>query len=240
MILKPFVCFLISITSLSAQAAITKDLDEMKVIEVPISQEGLTRIKVQEDRILHVFGNEGDYVLETDETQGQVFIRPKLSEEDLTSKSISLTLTTEGGHTQDLRLIPKSQTPEAIILKSDRVLKQELEKEKLYSAPLFREEVEGLMKALQEERIPLGYKEMPINLITLNEPYPRVREIQGEKLRGLIYHIQNKTQKVQVLSEAEVAKALPFKEHKIVAILMPQKTLNPKEGTNIHVILRTH
>ncbi|MBL8676051.1 MAG: type-F conjugative transfer system secretin TraK [Alphaproteobacteria bacterium] len=250
MILKPFLSFLISISSTTAHAAIIKNLDELRVIQVPISQEGLTRIKVQEDRILHVFGNAGEYVLETDDNQGQIFIRPRLSEEEASIKPISLTLTTEGGHTQDLRLIPKHQAPEAIILKSDNALKHELEKDpfngdpfngkKLSSAPIFHEEVEGLMQALQEERIPLGYKETPINLTTLNEPYQRVREIQGEKLRGLTYHTQNKTQKAQALSESEVAKALPFKGHRIVAILIPKKTLNPKEGTNIHVVLRAN
>ncbi len=222
-----------------------RNLDEMRVIEVPISQEGLTRIKVQEDRILHVFGNAGEYVLETDENQGQIFIRPKASEEGTSIKPISLTLTTEAGHTQDLRLIPKHQAPEAIILKSDNVLKQEIEKDpfngkKLASTPLFREEVEDLMQALQEGRIPLSYKETPINLTTLNEPYQRVREIQGEKLRGLTYHIQNKTKKEQVLSESQVVRALPFKDHKMVAILIPKKTLNPQEGTDIHVVLRAN
>ena len=240
MILKPFLSFLISILSTTAHAAIIKNLDELRVIQVPISQEDLTRIKVQEDRILHVFGNAGEYVLETDENQGQIFIRPKSSEEEANVKPISLTLTTEEGHTQDLRLIPKHQAPEAIILKSDSVIKQEIEKEKRASAPLFREEIEGLIQALQEGRIPLGYKEMPINLTTLNEPYQRVREIQGEKLRGLTYQIQNKTQKLQVLSESEVVKALPFKGHTIVAILISKKTLNPKEGTDIHVVLRTN
>ncbi len=158
MILKPFFSFLISISSTAAHAAIIKNLDELRVIQVPISQEGLTRIKVQEDRILHVFGNANEYVLETDENQGQVFIRPKLSEEEANIKPISLTLTTEGGHTQDLRLIPKHQAPEAIILKSDSAIRQEIEKEKRASAPLFREEIEGLMQALQEGRISLGYK----------------------------------------------------------------------------------
>jgi len=240
MILKPFMSFLISsILSTTAHAAITKNLDETRVIEIPISQIGLTRIKVQEDRILHVFGNAGEYVLETDENQGQIFIRPQPSEEG-TSSPISLTLTTEAGYTQDLRLIPKHQAADAIILKSDNALKRQIEKEKLASAPLFREEIEGLMQALKEGRIPLGYKEMPINLLTLNEPYQRVREIQGEKLRGLTYHIQNKTQNVQILSESEVAKALPFKGHKIVALLIPKKTLNPTEGTDIHVILRAN
>ncbi len=244
MILKPFMSFIISsILSTTAHAAITKNLDETRVIEVPISQEGLTRIKVQEDRILHVFGNAGEYVLETDENQGQIFIRPQSSEEETTAKPISLTITTEAGHTQDLRLIPKHQAADAIILKSDNALKREIEKEKLASAPLFREEIEGLMQALQEERIPLGYKEMPINLTTLNEPYQRVREIQGEKLRGLTYHIQNKTQERLVLSESELLKeglARRSLGGGVVAILISKKTLNPTEGTDIHVILRAN
>ncbi len=238
MILKPFIYFLIST---SAHAAITRNLDEMKVLEVPISQEGLTRIKVQEDRILHVFGNAGEYVLETDEDQGQIFIRPISSlEGEVNSKAISLTLTTEVGHTQDLRLIPKNQAPEAVILKTDSAIKQEIEKEKRASAPLFREEVEGLILALQEGRIPLSYKEMPINLTTLQGPYQRIRELQGQTLRGLTYHIQNKTQSQQVLSEPEVVQSVPFKEHSVVAILISQKTLNPKEGTDVYVVTRAN
>lgn len=60
----------------TAQAAIQRPLDELKVIEVPISKQDLTRITVKEDRILNVFGVTGEYVLEADEDQGQIFIRP--------------------------------------------------------------------------------------------------------------------------------------------------------------------
>ena len=154
-----------------ANSAIIRPFDEMKVLEVPIAQDALTRIKVQDDRILHVFGNAGEYVLETDDYQGQIFIRPILSLEAVPSKVISLTLTTEAGYTQDLRLLPKKQAPETLILQINTDLDQEVEKQKLALAPLFREEVEGLILALQEERIPLGYKEMPINLMTLKGPY---------------------------------------------------------------------
>lgn len=246
MILKPFIYFLIST---SAHAAITKNLDEMKVIEVPISREGLTRIKVQEDRILHVFGNAGEYVLETDEDQGQIFIRPIPSEE-FSSKSISLTITTEAGYTQDLRLSPKNQAPEALILKADITIQQEIEKEKRASAPLFQEEVEGLILALRTGGIPLGYKEMPIGLTTLQGPYQRVRELQGQTLRGFTYHVQNKTQEMLVLSESEIEKNIlthqklaegrSSKTKVIVAILVSKKTLNPGEGAEIYVVARAN
>ena len=233
----------------TVHAAIVRPLDEMKVIEVPISQQGLTRLKVQDDRILHVFGNTGEYVLETDENQGQIFVRPTPLE-GTPSKPISLTLTTESGYTQDLRLVPKDKTPEALILKTDTTLQQEIEQEKRASAPLFREEVEELIVALQEGRIPLGYKEMPISLTTLNEPYQRIRELQGQTLRGFTYHVQNETQDHLVLSEPELAKDLliprnisgggPFKPHRIIALLISKKTLTPGEGTEIYVVARAN
>ncbi|MBY0501708.1 MAG: type-F conjugative transfer system secretin TraK [Alphaproteobacteria bacterium] len=223
----------------TAQAATVHPLDEMKVIGLPISQQGLTRIKVQNDRILHVFGNAGEYVLETDEDQGQVFIRPTLLN-DSSAKAISLTLTTEAGHTQDLRLTPKNQAPEALILKVDTEATSKAEKEKRSSSPLFREEAESLIFALQEDRIPLGYKEMPINLTTLHEPYPLLRELQGKTLRGLIYRIQNKTPENLILSEPELAKQLSLQQNTLVAILISKKILTPGEGTEAYVVVQAN
>lgn len=216
-----------------ARSALIHLLDERRVLEVPISQEGLTRIKVEEDRILHVFGLPGEYVLETDEDQGQVFIRPLNLEG---KKPISLTLTTESGRTQDLHLIPKKQAPEALILKVNTERTQELDREKKASSPLFREEVEELILACQIGRIPLGYKEVPIKLCALQEKYVLVREIQGQKLRGLTYRVHNYTQSTLVLSEPEFAKGLPH----LIALLIPLKTLNPGEGTDVYVVARTN
>ena len=237
----------------AANSAIVRPLDEMKVLEIPIAQDALTRIKIQDDRILQVFGNAGEYVLETDDYQGQIFIRPMPTLEAIPSKAISLTLTTEAGYTQDLHLLPKKQVPEALILQINTDLKKNplsgnsfnedsFNKTKLASTPLFREEVEGLILALQEGRIPLGYKEMPINLITLHEPYQRMREIQGQKLRGLTYRIQNNTKEPLILSEAELAKELNLNMplNALVALLISKKTLTPGEGTDVHVAARPY
>jgi len=232
----------------TAQAAIVHPLDEMKVLEVPIAQDALTRIKIIDDRILHVFGNAGDYVLETDEYQGQIFIRPTPSLEAVNSKSISLTLTTEAGYTQDLRLIPKNQAPETLILKINTDLDQELEKDsfnessfnekKRASAPLFREEIEELIHACRENRIPLGYKEVPLPLEMLQKPHLLIKEIQSQKLRGLTYRIQNNTKEPLVLYEPELAKKLNL--NTVVALLISKKTLTPGEGTDVYVVARTN
>jgi hypothetical protein len=173
----------------TAQAAIQRPLDELKVIEVPISKQDLTRITVKEDRILNIFGVTGEYVLEADEDQGQIFIRPNGLNNN---KPIHLTLTTEGGHTQDLRLIPQDKKPESLILKAEDNIKKELPRDygsQVSHSPLMnggipddgithdgithdditrddltREGVEDLIDACREGRIPLGYKLAPIPL----------------------------------------------------------------------------
>ncbi|OJW54573.1 MAG: hypothetical protein BGO67_10530 [Alphaproteobacteria bacterium 41-28] len=249
----------------SAQAAIQHPLNELKVIEVPISKQDLTRIAVKDDRIQNVFGSTGEYVLEADEDQGQVFIRPSGVND---FKPIHLTFTTESGHTQDLRLIPQDQDPEALILQAE-------DQEKKLSHPFIaRHEVEDLLRACREQRIPLGYKLMPlalrVNIPKISlwahpglgspgpgspglDPGPRdqdpnsslkapknsyflIREIKGNKLRGLTYEIKNTNKASLVLSESEFAESLPLKKTDIIAILMPTKTLDHGERTEAHVV----
>jgi len=224
----------------AVEAAILKPLDDLKVIEVPISRQGLTRITVKDDRISNVFGNAGEYVLESDEDQGQIFIRPTGLE---SLNSISLTLTTEKGHTQDLRLLPKDQAPEALILKEDEEIKPELFKDpfngRLSETPITRDEIENLFEACRLGRIPLGYKAMPLDLNTLKGPHLLTRELQGEKLRCLAYEVKNKTTSPLTLSEPEFIKSLSIKQSEIVAILMPKKTLTPHEKGAIYVVARS-
>lgn len=222
----------------SAQAAIQHHLNELKVIEVPISKQDLTRIAIKDDRIQNVFGSTGEYVLEADEDQGQIFVRPSGFND---SKPIHLTLTTESGHTQDLKLIPYDKDPEALILQAED------QEEKLLQPFIARHEVEDLLRACREQRIPLGYKLMPLDIwVNPEDPnsslkasrdsYFLIREIKGEKLRGLTYEVRNTYKTPLILSESEFAESLPLKKTDIVAILMPTKTLDHGERTEVHVV----
>ena len=269
-------------------AAIVKPLDSLKVIEVSIAREGLTRIAVKDDRILNVFGVTGEYVLEADEGQGQIFIQPA----DLgATKSLSLMITTEGGHTQDLRLLPKDQAPEALILESmEDGLGHEhlpygraplLKGQSLYSSQfrlllplasqphslISRNEIEDLLQACRQEKIPIGYKTVPINwkksvshaseafkndlqsVVTQDDSQPEdaenfafspllIRELKGERLRGLTYELKNTINTPLALSEAEFAKSLDLKRNSIIAILITKKTLIPGERTFVYVVAK--
>lgn len=255
-------------------------LDDTRVIEASIAKEGLTRITVKNDRILNVFGLSHEYVLEADEDQGQVFIHPREAHDS----PIHLTLTTEGGLTQDLRLLPEDKNPEALIFTSEALIftspsmkknkapqsikneivhekygiaspYQAFSQEEASSEPLTRDEIELLLQACHEGRIPLGYKELSLPLSTLRGPHLLVRELMGERLRGLTFEVHNHSQNRLILSESEFAEACtesPTATHEgeksqekieaekmeIIAILMPQKILNPGERSFVHVVAK--
>ena len=215
-------------------------LNERKGIEASIAKNYPTRIAVKDDRILNVFGSSGEYILETDEAQGQIFIKPNKG-----TKSVYLTFTTEKGHTQDLHLTPKDKSPEPLILEEE---KEGMRKKQKISnhAPLLRHEVEDLLKACQENRIPMNYRETPLELNTMNQggsPYLLVREVQNETFRGLTFEISNKESIPLILADPGVnlkgmADSLKVPPQDIVAITQSKSVLNPHEKGHLYVIAR--
>lgn len=244
-----FVLTINFLTTAAANAAIVRTLDESKTIELSISKQNLTRITVKDDRVANVFGITGEYVLEADEELGQVFIRPVGL--GGTRKPIYLTLTTEKGHTQDLHLIPKDQAPTTLILEEgnqETLLSQgsaaqvsTLQKSAT-QVPIGRDEIEGLLQACQEGRIPLGYKVAPLDLKLLKGPFKGphllIREIRGEKLRAFTYEIKNLSKLPLILSEQEFTQIPHAKRRDIIAVLMSKKTINPGESIHVHVIAK--
>ena len=241
------------LTTAVANAAIVRTLDESKSIEISISKQNLTRITVKDDRVANVFGIMGEYVLEADEELGQVFIRPiapggsPFMVGGGTSKPIHLTLTTEKGHTQDLRLVPKDQAPEALILEENKQKTFHSQGSMTHVSAvqvsatrvsIARDEIEGLLQACQEMRIPLGYKVAPLDLKTFNGPHLLIREIRGEKLRALTYEVKNLSTLPLILSEDTFTQIPHAKKSDIIAVWIAKKTINPGESTYVHVIAK--
>lgn len=104
---------LLALTTAS-HASQTLSLSENKRLTATISSTSMNRIAITNDRISQVFGDEGTFVTQSDDSTGQIFIKP--STENGT-KPLSLTLITENGVTQDLTLEPKEKPASTIILK---------------------------------------------------------------------------------------------------------------------------
>jgi hypothetical protein len=112
--------FFLGLTIHSLQGA-DYQMDIKKRLEAPIAKDSMTRIYVEGDRIQQVFGLDGQYVLETDEEMGQIFVKPI---DDHSEKSFSITILTEEGVTQDLLLKPEKNNTESICLKQGKKIKK--------------------------------------------------------------------------------------------------------------------
>lgn len=229
-----------------SQAVLIRHLNDLQTLEAPISSTDLTRIAVEGDRISHVFGMKGAYILEADEGQGQIFIRPLRSgfaEEGTEQKPLHITLTTEGGKTQDLRLMPQDKNPEALILKPEETPPSSKERSSSHVSahPVTRDEVEALLQAAREGRIPLDYKSAPLPLSTLQGPYLLVGDLRGSTLRCLTYEVKNTTTTPLNLSEEGFLRTKDVmrsaQASHPLAVFISKKTLNPGEGTLIYVVV---
>ena len=78
-----------------------------------ISQKELTRVTVEHGRIKKITGNAGEFLLDKDEDQGQIYIRPA---SDTATKPINLFVTTDRA-TFTLLLQPVDLPAETIVIK---------------------------------------------------------------------------------------------------------------------------
>jgi len=100
---------------LSSKASQVLTLAENKRVEAPICPDSMNRIAIANDRITHIFGDEGSFESQNDDNTGQVFLKPTLENG---TKNLSLTLITEQGITQDLTLKPTAKSATTLIFKN--------------------------------------------------------------------------------------------------------------------------
>lgn len=82
-------------------------------VTASISDKGVNRISVANDRIAQVIGNEEEYIIESDANLGQIFLSPALK----SIQEISLRLLTESEKTIDVKFIVKKLEPQTIVFK---------------------------------------------------------------------------------------------------------------------------
>lgn len=78
-----------------------------------ISDKGVNRIAIENDRIAQVIGNEDEYIIESDSSLGQVFLSTELK----ATKEISVRFVTEREKIIDVKLTIKQIEPQTIVFK---------------------------------------------------------------------------------------------------------------------------
>lgn len=166
-----------------------------KRIKAHISNDSMNRIAVVNDRITQVFGDSEAFESQTEESTGQIFIKPTIEN---ANKALAITLITESGATQDMTLEPSTRDAATIILKN--ISSPSLPSQGVgnfpgptglmptaygmgqggghtsgYSSPSFQEQVIQAMKLLRDGQVPIievedfsrtGPKGVELGLIT--------------------------------------------------------------------------
>ena len=85
-----------------------------KRLKAIISADSMNRLAVANDRITQIFGDQEAYEVQTEESTGQLFLKPSFENG---KKPLSITLITESGLTQDMTLEPVEREATTVILK---------------------------------------------------------------------------------------------------------------------------
>jgi type-F conjugative transfer system secretin TraK len=203
--------------------------------EFEISQTELNRIAVSGDRIQQVFGAEGLFDVQTDDEGGQIFLRLNRGE----SKPITVTLITEEGLTQDLKLIPQAIESQSILFKpyvkepESHSAEKKIKNTKapvlsLMKAMVRNEESDGFTKTACEG---LSFVAPKIEALA-NLEMDCLSTYLGEQIEGKRYSLVNRG-----------TTSLPLKEEDFagpgdLALTLMKSTLHPQETTTLYIISR--
>lgn len=168
-----------------------------------VSIKGLTRIAIDSDRISHVLGPDGAYELKEDDKQGAIFVHPI---NDYQKKPFTLFLSTENNQNYVLRLIPRNQNADTILLEPLDSINPAAQRWE--TASPYTEAVTHLMSDMVNHNSPEGYavdtsfkskKQYLGNVATL-----KLAQIySGAYLQGYVYCLTNTSSETITLSERE-------------------------------------
>lgn len=227
--LMPINFTLLALSAPQAFAFKEYPLIDQRQIEAVISNHEINRITVVHDRIRQVFGADGAFSHEVDEEGGQLFIKPLKPQQ---TKPIHITIVTENGLTQDLKLTLADIDAETILLKqidaTSSALQNNNQQPLVYQEALIhliqgmgrREEIAGFTKHQdgQDRSYPNGLQ------ATVRTCY------KGDLWQGQVYDLYNASQSSLDLKEQD------FAQPGDLAVALQTHRLNPQSCTRLYVI----
>jgi hypothetical protein len=209
------------ITSVNLLHAKEYKLDENKRLEVRISATEQNRIKIVGDRIVEVVGMNRDYFLESEERQGQIFIKPKEGAGEL-----SFTVISEGGMSQDIKVKPTEKMGGQIIIIKGAENKSS---SKLIGVKHVRQEdIANILKDYSKRGVDTKVEWQVQGDL-------KIRRVLSEKI-GIyeieIWELQNTLERRSIkLNERQFQT-----ESNIAAIMLEELEIDPKDSTKLYKV----
>lgn len=191
-----------------------------KRVNAAIALNQLNRIKVVEDRITQVFGEDNTFSLETDTENGQIFVKPHHE------KPLFFTIVTENGESIDLSLTPSEIEAQTIVLKTAPTPQKNYQEKGLSFTNLMVDLITAMSKGAEINGFP-RFKESKNEFfdsltVELLEVY------QSHTVRGEHWRIKNTGNTTQTLTEKQF-----LTEPNIAAIALKTHTLAPNDSTQL-------
>lgn len=211
----------------SASALKEYPLVDQRRIEAVISNHEINRIAVVHDRIRQVFGAEGAFTHEVDEDGGQLFIKPLKPQQ---TEPIHITVVTENGLTQDLKLTLADIGSETVLLKQTEPLPPASQDSK----PLvYHEALIGLMQAMARGEEASGFTRSNDGE---DRDYPGGLQAKarvcykGALWQGAVFDLYNASDDALDLKERDLARACDL------AVALQTHRLKPQGCTRLYVV----
>jgi conjugal transfer pilus assembly protein TraK len=231
---------LLLLTSPSYALQIKTAIDN-EPISANIASQELSRIFIDGDRIASVTGVNGTYLLQNDEQQGAIFIKPTFSyltqrkANAAQSQTLNIFVATESGHNFILELRPQNIPAETIMLKPKYAAKKALTDN---TAPSYQQSLVRLITAMINHAVPNEYTvnyfepaKKPQYTIEKAELY-LTSVYKGEELRGEIYHLINKGKEELQINEQQFA--FPH----VHAVAIYDRTVSAQGETYLYLIVQ--
>ncbi len=215
-----------------AQASKVYPLNEKEKIKASISLKELNRIRVEGDRISQVFGGEGLLEIETEEQQGQIYVRPSLR---VGQEPLSLSLVLESGATQDMMLLPQDIPSETILIQAPNGSNETKKNLKKTTQKLIDKILQFIKEIGKREHLNIyEHKEVPMSFsLKPDIQVTKYAHYQSEELIAEEWLIENKSQKEMSLTEKDLTKTKDIK-----AFSLEKRTIPAGGRTHALVIRR--
>ncbi len=215
-------------------AAQEKPIKDNGTAQAYVSIKGLTRIAVLNDRIEDVRGPDGAYQIKADLNQGAVFIQPT---PDFQKKPFTLFIATEQNHNYVLRLQPRDQNADTILLNPPDA--QNPVAAHWETATPYTQIITQLMTDMVNQSLPEGYAVDDITKAKNQQVSPSINIkliniYQGAYLQGLIYSVTNRTAQTITVSEPQ------FYQSGDRAIALSQHVIAPHSQIFLYKVRSRH
>lgn len=246
--------------SKSSFASQTISVDPNKRLKAVISSDSMNRLAAANDRITQVYGDSEAYEVQTEESTGQLFLKPTLENG---KKPLSITLITESGLTQDMTLEPVERDAATIILKNAGSAIDDMGRIPANSHPSYTQTT-GQGHGYSQEFVPQGFGQQPgfgtglgfqdqviaamKYLVSGSAPTIGVEHFDRKGPKGIeislieAFNLGNfKGYKLDVKNAGDVSMDILEKDFLIngdLAFSFEKRVLNPKASTVLYVVTR--